>query len=540
MRPLRFEADRLAPTDGLVAGLLSRHIRNLFPPGVLDIASEPEASVGSTGTLLGDETFSCASDAARERLAAVRAGKGLVVTAGQQPQLLAGPLYVLYKAFTAVRVAAEVESRSGVPCLPVFWIAGDDHDWAEVAAAEFLDREEGLRKLSLDPPAGRVDRAVGPSPIPPTIRPLLEEFFAAVEETPGGGHWGELLRESYVPGRTFTEAFTSAAASLLRNHPVAFLDSAHDAVRRASVPLLAEVLERRTEVDEALAEGAEAVVEKGYEPQLRHMQNAIPVFHEGPGGRFRIRNGPRGIQTERGGPWLSPREVLERIRTEPERFSPSAALRPVLESKLLPVAVTILGPGEIAYWSQLAPLFDRLDVRMPQIRPRDSWRVIEPRVARLLEKVGVSADDIREAGDVRRDIVLRGRPADVDRRLAELDGRVRSAYESLGTAMDEELPGLRSAVGKSRKRALDAVQELRGTIDSAVRDRERVALRQLDRIEAHLRPGGDPQERRLNTWSYLLRFGQDFIDEAAKAAGIVPEEAGETRADDVAGAARQE
>ena len=139
------------------------------------------------------------------------------------------------------------------------------------------------------------------------------------------------------------------------------------------------MLEQRDLVNEALEQGTAAVTNLGYRAQLTQTPGAIPLFREGAGGRYRLREASGLIQIDRDDNFVDVSDLVAEASTESDRFSPSAALRPVLESWLLPVQATVLGPGEIAYWSQLPPLFRALDVPMPSILPRDSWRVLEPR-----------------------------------------------------------------------------------------------------------------------------------------------------------------
>jgi bacillithiol biosynthesis cysteine-adding enzyme BshC len=520
MSDLVFEAQRLVPPDGLAARLVSGNTHGLFPEDTISSRGPGDAVACRPVAAPVGEALHCVSEEARERLVAIREGRGRVVTTGQQPQLFGGPLYVLYKGLTAVRAAAEIERRTGRPCLAVFWVAADDHDWQEVASVDFLDREERLQRLTVAPTRGRAHRSVGPSPLPDLIGSVVGEFLGALETSPTGQAWTAALEEAYVPGRSFTEAFISVAGSWFRDLPIAFLDSAHPELRRSAIPLLSEVIERNDEVREALGLGAMAVEASGFEPQLAHMERAIPLFRDGGLERFRLRAGPDGIQVDSAGEHASEHDLVAEIEAEPGRFSPSAALRPILESWLLPVARTVLGPGEIAYWTQLQPLFDRLDVRMPSVQPRDSWRVIETRVQRLLEKVGISAEEARHPESIRRRILESNRPASVMQRLNDLDERMVREYDALASAVDSELPGLRSAVGKSRKRARDAVRELGSTVDRVVADRQHIVLGQLDRIVAHLYPEGDPQERRITASAFLASHGRRFLDGACHAAEI--------------------
>ena len=77
----------------------------------------------------------------RDRLAA---GEVLVVSTGQQPGLFTGPLYTIYKALSAAALARCLEAERKIPVVPVFWVAGDDH---ERAAGEQGLEEAGLGQV---------------------------------------------------------------------------------------------------------------------------------------------------------------------------------------------------------------------------------------------------------------------------------------------------------------------------------------------------------------------------------------------------------
>ncbi len=523
MTGLYLEPERIAEAGGLVSRLLERDPRalGLFPPEAFNSPAAARAEVRPLRSSLDLGTFHCPSSEASVRLERVLAGGGLVVTTGQQPQLFGGPLYVLYKALSAVRAAVDLERQLGVPCLAVFWVAGDDHDWGEVASVGYLDREETVRRIEISASPGQAGSPVGPAPLSSEILEKTEEFVGALEAHEAGDAWLDLLRKQYVPGRSFTDAFIGTVSHWMGELPIAFLDSAHPEVRRASSPFVQRVIEERKIVDEALGRGTDAVTDIGYRAQLTYLGGAIPVFREGRGGRYRLRGTSGAVQVDRESS-RQVSDVTDEAASEPERFSPSAALRPVLESWLLPVGATVLGPGEIAYWAQLDPVFETLDVPMPGILPRDSWRVVEPRVARLLEKTGVTADELRDGGhEAAAGLVERSRPLPVEESLRRLEVEVDGRFAALDETVGSDLPGLRPAVGKSRSQVLSTLESLRKTLDRMTRDREQASLGQLRRAAANLYPNGKSQERSLATYVYLARYGDRFLD-AARAAALLP------------------
>jgi len=157
MTPLAFEPERLAGPGGLVADLLNGdpEALRLFPPGVLDATVAPVVPDPANECRIPKQAFVGVTAPGRERLGRVISGDGIVVSTGQQPQLFGGPLYVLYKALTAIHTASVIEKQLGRSCLAVFWVAGDDHDWKEVASIGLLDREERLRRVAIVPVEAR-------------------------------------------------------------------------------------------------------------------------------------------------------------------------------------------------------------------------------------------------------------------------------------------------------------------------------------------------------------------------------------------------
>lgn len=510
----RLEPERLAPPGSLAEAVLVRAGKALalFPESCFDA---PRTLGAVTPCKVPADAFQVRGAGGQERLDRVLRGEGLVVTTGQQPQLFGGPLYVLYKALTAIRIAQDVEQALGHPCLAVFWVASDDHDWPEVASLGLLDPSEKLVRLTVETPPDWDGRSVGRAPIPATVAGLAESLEQLVSAREEGRPWLRTLTSAYAAGRSFSQAFTDVLGGWLGDLPIAFLDSCSQSIRDASRPVFARVMRESGLIEEALRTGARAVEQAGFEPQLTHMPGAAPLFSEGAGGRHRlyvdagmVRSGRRGIE--------APLEaVLSAMDSDSSRFSPSAALRPVLESLLLPVSTTVLGPGEIAYWTQLGPLFHALGATMPSIRPRSSWRFIEPKVDRLLDKTGLVPADLSDGGaEATRNLVTRSRPASVEEALQALDESLMRGFGDLQDAADREVPGLRPSIGKARSQMGTALDGFRKALDSNTRDRERTVLEQARRAARNLFPGGATQERVIGTVQYVGRYGEEFLEMA--------------------------
>ena len=479
-------------------------------------ALDPTALPSPRRSRLGPDAFGSSGSEARRRLDAVLRGEGVFVTTGHQPVLLLGPFYVLYKALTAISLAARLERALGHPVVPLFWIAADDHDWAEVGRVRLLDRTDEMRTLALPVPQEDARRPVGPHPLSAAMQAALEPLSDILPESEFTSSYAELVRDAYAPGRTLADAFARLLHGVLGDRGYAWLDSSHSEVCRAAAPLYRRMFDDPEAVLAAEAAGARTLAEAGFEPPITSIPDALPLFYDDGGGRHRVKRDGDGFragpgESAGGGGWRA------RLDATPSRFSPNVASRPVLESYLLPVAATVLGPGEIAYWSQLPPLFEALGDPLPAVHPRASWTLVEPRIRRILTRAGVSARELAGGADaVVARLTREARPADVEEALRGLREGTEAGLAEVEGAVAEHHPGLRAAAGKARKGMLGHVAALSRQVDREARRRLDTRLVQIRRAAANLHPGGRPQERMLNPLPLLCRYGPALVNDLAR------------------------
>jgi bacillithiol biosynthesis cysteine-adding enzyme BshC len=502
--------DLLANTGGATA---------LFP-GSPATAQEWMERAGGGPARLAASAFHTTGPAATRKLATILDGGGVLVSTGQQPVLFGGPLLVLYKALGACVLAEVIEEAHGVPALPLFWVASDDHDWAEVGRVEVLDREGARQEVILSPPEGREGKAVGATPVPQEIQDRIDDMFQHLPQSEFSDGYLKLLRDAYRPGRKLGEAFLELVSTLLADRDLALLDSASEAVRSAARPLFHRVVREREAVAATLAKGEAAVLARGYEPQLHRRSGGIPLFADTERGRVRLLStGENRIGEGPEGPDRSADEVLGAIESHPERFGPNVALRPVLESWMLPVAASILGPSEVAYWAELPPLFEWADVPLPAVVPRPSWSVVEGKIQKVLDKLDVGPEAFSDGGRALASrITEESLPVPVRSALKDARSDVTAAYGRLEEAVEAELPGVKASVGVARHGTFAAFEELERAVRSRVRERQSVLVEQITKAARHLYPDGQPQERVVSPFYFLTRYGSSFLAEARQAA----------------------
>jgi len=456
------------------------------------------------------------SPAAHARLARFVEQGGAVVTTGQQAGLFGGPLFTVLKALTAVRLAETLEATLGIVVLPVFWIASEDHDWAEVNHAYLVDRGSKLHRVEA--------RSEDPNPLPMHVRTFdesLESTLSDLEQVLSGYRYSRdvvrSIRTHYRPDSTVAAAFGSLVTELLAPFDVLTVDAADPALKQASEPVLRRALTDAAAHEAGLQTTAEQLATEGFGVQVPVLPSAANLFLQTAHGRERLyRDGRGGWLTHESGERHTLTELEERLVAEPGVFSPNVLLRPVVESHVFPVLAYVAGPGEMAYFGQLRSLFEAQGVGMPLVYPRASMVLQEPRVTDALARLGLSEADLHRP---RHELIRRrsreAMPARVVEGLRELRQSVVDRFDDVADEAAAIDPMLASAIGARRNRALLEVADAEQKILRAVTRKEEEWARRLDGVAAHLLPLGQPQERVLNALPFLAEHGASLLQEIA-------------------------
>jgi bacillithiol biosynthesis cysteine-adding enzyme BshC len=439
-----------------------------------------------------------------------REGAHAVVT-GQQVGLFGGPWLSLLKAASVLSLAKQVEA-AGVPCVPVFWMATEDHDLAEINQALLLGRDYQLSAFTLpsegkkDSPVANVRLAAGAG-----------ELVSQAAELLGDTEVGRLLCETYRDGETFSGAFARLFIRLFSEHGLILLDPADAELHRIAAPLFVEAIERAAEIDDALLARNREIEKAGYREQVKITPESTPLFALVDGARVPIHRANGGFKIQK--QQVAADELLRRIADEPENFNANVLLRPVLQDYWLPPLAYIGGPAEIAYFAQVGVVFEKLLGRVTTILPRTSATLLDAKIEKLLNKYDLGLEDLFHGEAPLRDELAKrslpaGLKADFEGALLTVEEAMQRISESLHK-LDPTLVGaaknaankMRYQVGRLEKRAAQA--ELR---------KEEVLARHAAMIENSLYPHKALQEREVAGVYFLARIGIGLIDRLIEAA----------------------
>ena len=500
-----------APTD-----FLARYQRGdlsdfyALPPGNLDAAlsrPRPQDRARLADALRIYATRLGAPKPVFEMLERLEHTQSRVVVTGQQTGLLLGPTYTLSKAVTVISLAKKL-STEDKPVVPVFWLASQDHDAAEIDHAYLLDLSESLVKLSVELP-GEV--SAGRIPFEAAWLEALAEGLGALEAKEA---YREevlaLLEESAAHAETYADLFGALLYRLLGEQGLVLIDPLEPSTASLFAPVLEAELRDPLLSSRAVNEAAERLRGLGITPQLGRGEDATNLFLEEAGKRTLLRFDGSAFYTQSA---RYSREGLESIlETDPSRLTPAAGLRPVTQDAVLPTAVTVVGPGELRYFAQLGGVYEAHGVPTPLIWPRLTVTVLEPPVARIMEKFGLTPKDLDDFGAVRRRILLElhGHKEAFDEAAETLEQSV----ETLLKHVREIDPTLQRTVTRGEASLEATVTRLRRKSGDALAKQDDIYAKQLARVERHLLPNGVPQERILSPFSFFLKFGVKSVIDA--------------------------
>jgi bacillithiol biosynthesis cysteine-adding enzyme BshC len=443
----------------------------------------------------------------------------LAVTTGQQPGLLTGPLYTIYKALSAAALARALERRLARPVIPIFWVAGDDHDFAEANHCHLLTAGNEVQRLVLRERAPTA--ALTPlyrEPVGEDIARVLAAVAQAVPNTEFRGTVLAWAERHYRPDTSLADAFASGLAELLAEFGVVVFRPTHVAAKSAMAPWAIAALERAAELDAALAARARELLAWSGTAPVSVGEGATAIMLEGSQGRDRLVLDGTGFVTRRSGERWSLKDLARLAQDDPQRLSPNVLARPVMEAALLPTLAYIAGPGELAYLPQATPLYRMLGVRPQVPLPRWSGFVIEPRVAKVLDKYRLRPADLHRAeGQLEAALVQSDMPEAATQALTSLRRTIEDEYDRLTEAAVAVDPTLKKPVQSAKHQALGGVAEVEKRLLSHLKQQNEILVSQLAKARTNLFPLGQPQERVLTVLPYLVRYGPDFLRAAYSA-----------------------
>lgn len=438
----------------------------------------------------------------------------LVVTGGQQAGLFGGPLYNIYKAVTVIQAARQASRQLGRPVIPVFWIAGEDHDWDEVNHLYYLTSEVQVKKVKIEAPKRYIRTSVS--------RLILDEgaWMNALDQLDesliDSEHKRGLmkkLREIVGSSVTLTDAYAQLMSWLFGHHGLVLMDSDDPAIRRIEAPMFAALIEQNKAVNDTLVHSDSLLRASDYKPQAEVNSDAANLFMFHKGERVLLQRDGDIFVNKKGKQSYSKQQLLQMVQEQPENFSNNVMTRPLMQEFLFPVLATVLGNAEIAYWGLTKRAFHELGMQMPILLPRLEITLIEDNIHKYMVHYGLSFDDVKNRFAAwRSEWLSQQDQVSYLEQFAEVREKVALEYSELFDLVGEINPALRTLGEANLKRIDDQIRYFESKTSEAHERKHEAELKRLDMIAGSLMPLSKPQERGYNVIAYLNQYGTDWID----------------------------
>ena len=452
---------------------------------------------------------------ALDNIARLRAGASAIVT-GQQVALFGGPLFAIFKAISVARIA-DFSTQAGSPAVPVFWLATEDHDFAEVNHVAFPSPEGTLQTLTLESrgQAARNDSPISHIPLGPEIGELVKAAGGLLH----GSELAEILRHSYLPEENLGSAFAKLFARLFADIGIILLDPADAELHAVAEPIYRQAVEQAAALDQALLERGRALETAGYHRQVKVTPSSTLLFAMQNGARtpVHLMNGDFKIGEKK----ISASDLLRQITEAPQNFSANVLLRPVVQDFLLPTAAYVGGPAEVAYFAQAAVVYQKLLGRITPIVPRLSATLVTARERRLLQRYSINLPDLFNGPEHLRELLAsRGLPSELDARFDSAAKSLASSLDGITASLQRLDPSLVQAARRAASKMQYQLNRLRRRAARSQLARDEQIRRHADELATTLYPNKTLQERELAGISFLASQGLQLLKQLYDSAEI--------------------
>ena len=449
---------------------------------------------------------------ARTNAEALKDPRTLAVVTGQQSVLFGGPLYVLYKALAAMELARLMSEQLKTKVVPVFWVASDDHDFAEIRATTMMDGNTELQTLRYEPTEEPNLQPASTIILDHTIDALARSVRDLLPASPWRDEVCEALVAAYRPGLSISGAFSKLLQHFLPG--LVIMDPAVPKLKALMLPVIDREISELSPTSRLAAGIGEKLLAAGYHQQVPvRATGFLNLFLVASGKRRALGVSEKGIEVRGGNQLMTKEELLAHIAASPEDASPGVMLRPLAQDYLLPTIAYVGGPAEVAYHAQIGPSYAHFGIPRPVIFPRPSFSLVDAATARAMEAEGLSFEELQTDTETLLARAAREANPEVERAFAASRTEIENSFGRVEETLGKLDSTLRGAAQSALGRALHQVEGLQEKALRSMKRQDATRAERMRRTRDFIFPGGSLQERGVSWISLLAKYGPPIIDD---------------------------
>jgi len=444
----------------------------------------------------------------------LKSDKTVIVITGQQLGLLISPLYTVYKILTTIKLARKIErDHQSTSVVPVFWLEGEDHDYAEIDHLRYWDKNGKVQKVVIEEDPAEISRSISKRKLNSQIKHLLDQLGSELSETFYKKALLEKLNAIYKSGKPWLLAFREQLLDMFADYGLLTFNPADDRVKELSKPFFRQIIEKNDQLLAEYKKSSEDLIKHGYFNQVKLLDDRSYLFYNYEGQiRLPLLREENNFVINNPGQKFSKSEILTIIDQHPHWLSSSVLTRPLWQSWMLPVISYVAGPGEISHWAQLGKAFKCLGMEMPHLQPRISITAIDARRKRLLDKYQIGLNQLSGS----REQFVRSRIAstlfaDISGIFERLEKELGEYQQSLMSEAKQIDPTLEPVASKSFTAAMQPLKKLQNRMLKRLEEREITMKNHLESIYDFILPEGNLQERSIGAVYFQNSHGPEWI-----------------------------
>ncbi|NBI29411.1 bacillithiol biosynthesis cysteine-adding enzyme BshC [Chengkuizengella marina] len=456
------------------------------------------------------------TELALQNIEALNEKETLVVVGGQQAGLFSGPLLTIYKIITIIKQAREASKQLKRKVVPVFWIAGEDHDFDEVNHIQYLSSNLQIKKIKVQSTEEDFKSTISELKIQfDEWKQVLNEISEDLIATEFKAVILDRLNSIVEHSNTLVEVFARMMVWLFGKSGLILLDSNDDQLRQLEVPMFINLIKQNQDLNETLILGKKHVESLGYKSEVEISDNQSNLFYIHKSERLLLNRTDQGVYTDKQKKIsYNGDELIELLSSYPQRFSNNVFTRPIMQEYLFPVWSTVLGPSEIAYWGLLKETFHLFDMKLPIIQPRLEYTILESTVQKHMKKYKLSLEDVvSRFEDKKKSWLIEQDDLNIEQQFSEVKKSFEDLYAPVLSMVENINPGMLKLGLTNKQKIIQQISFLEKRSLNAFQSQHESSIRQLDRIQLSIKPLEKPQERVYNIITYLNKYGFDWIQQ---------------------------
>lgn len=438
--------------------------------------------------------------------------KTFAVVTGQQPVLMGGTPFTIYKTLTAIIYCSIYNQKSAFNFVPVFWIGDEDHDFDEVASVTIPSAKSPVHHEWLS--EQNHEQRTADILLNGKFEKLKNEIMKTLGDTDFSEDLWNTINESYSLETTVGEAFGRLMMNIFGKHGLILAGSNHKGIKHHTRPVLQTAIQKRQEIYQSLKTTSAKLENSGYHSQvLVQESNLFRIEEDGTRYKLDFTNGSwsddSGNFTE-----VSTAKLIEIMDDHPENFSPNVFLRPLLQDYLLPSIAYVGGPGEVSYYAQMKETYRVFNQPMPVIIPRFSCTLIENGVDRAIQSLPFEWTEYNQRiEDLESAFVSQSDKPDIESIINEWKKDVQELTDKMKPRVGEIDPTLENSAGKASAAFFNELDKLKGKMYRSVKQQENVQLNRISKVKDALFPRGNLQEREIAFIYFMNKYGSSLWDD---------------------------